>query len=70
MDESSKAKIKEFRRIVVKDAANAQLACINSILNRTLESDMPDEMKDTFIDILKEEFANVHANLALTHAAI
>jgi hypothetical protein len=70
MDEESKAKLKAFRRIVVKDAADAQLACIESILNRTLESDMPDEMKAEFIDILNQEFANVHANLAITHATI
>jgi hypothetical protein len=70
MDEESKAKLKAFRRIVVKDAADAQLACIESILNRTLESDMPDEMKAEFIDILNQEFANVHANLAIAHATI
>ena len=70
MDEESKAKLKAFRRIIVKDAADAQLACIESILNRTLESDMPDEMKAEFIDILNQEFANVHANLAITHATI
>jgi hypothetical protein len=70
MDEESKAKLKAFRRIVVKDAADAQIACIESILNRTLESDMPDEMKAEFIDILNQEFANVHANLAIAHATI